>query len=75
MTTASIDRDTVSFLNRDHVVLVTVNHLEISVVTTNGMRITIPASGPTLAKFLDELATDVQSNFVSIASLPSVCDR
>jgi hypothetical protein len=65
---ASIGTDTVSFLNRDHIVLVTVHHGEIVVTTTAGTKITIPASGATLAKFVDDLANHVESNFVSIAT-------
>jgi hypothetical protein len=39
------------------------------VTTTAGTKITIPASPAMIAKFADELANDVQSNFVSIASM------
>jgi hypothetical protein len=38
------------------------------VTTTAGTKITIPASAAMVAKFADELANDVQSNFVSIAT-------
>jgi hypothetical protein len=63
--------DIISFLNRDHVVLVTVDQEGIIIVTTSlGMKITFPTSQATLAKFIDELANDVESNFVSIASSP-----
>ena len=65
---STAERNTISFQNRDHVVLVTVDQTEIVVTTSVGMRITIPASPSTLAKFADELANDVDSNFVSIAS-------
>lgn len=65
---AEIAPEILSFLNRDHVVLVTINQAEISVTTTLGLKITIPASADTLAKFADELANHVESNFVSIAS-------
>lgn len=65
---ASIGRETVSFLNRDHIVLVTIGHGEIAVTTTAGIKITIPASAATLERFVDELANHVESNFVSIAS-------
>jgi hypothetical protein len=40
------------------------------VTTTAGTKITIPASAAMITKFADELANDVQSNFVSIASTP-----
>jgi hypothetical protein len=59
-------REPVSFLNRDHFVLVTVDHGQIVVTTTTGTKITIPASAETLDKFVDDLANHVDSNFVSI---------
>jgi hypothetical protein len=64
---ASIAGEAVSFLNRDHIVLVTIGHGEVAVTTTAGTKITIPASPATLEKFADELANDLQSNFVSIS--------
>jgi hypothetical protein len=60
----------VTFLNRDHIISVTIHHGEISVTTTAGTKITIPASAAMIAKFADELANDIQSNFVSIAATP-----
>ena len=73
--------EVVSFLNRDHIVLVTIDRGEIVVTTTAGTTITtIPASAATLGKFVDppsyyygatgDLANHVESNFVSIASTP-----
>ena len=56
----------VSFLNRDHIVLVTIGNGEIVVTTTAGRTITIPVSAATLEKFVDDLANHVESNFVSI---------
>jgi hypothetical protein len=64
---ASIATDRISFLNRDHIVLVTIDHGEIIVTTTAEREIRIPASPATIAKFADELANDIQSNFVSIS--------
>jgi hypothetical protein len=49
-----------------HVVLVTIDHGEIVVISTTGREIRVPASPATIAKFADELANDIQSNFVSI---------
>jgi hypothetical protein len=60
----------VSFLNRDHNILVTIDHGEVIVTTTAGTRITIPASAATLAKFVDNFANHVESNLVSIAATP-----
>ena len=60
----------VTFLNRDHIISVTIRNSEIVVTTTVGSKITIPVSPAMIAKFADELANDVQSNFVSIASTP-----
>ena len=57
-----------SFFNRDHIVFATIDDGEIVVTTTAGTKITIPASAATLAKFVDDLANHVESNFVSIAS-------
>jgi hypothetical protein len=62
----SIGTDAVSFLNRDHIVSVTIHHGEIVVTTIAGTKITIPASAATLDKFVDELANHVESNFLSI---------
>jgi hypothetical protein len=55
-----------SFFNRDHVVVVTIENAQIVVTTTLGVKITIPASAATLARFVDDLANHIQSNFVSI---------
>jgi hypothetical protein len=60
-----------TFLNRDHIISVVVHHGEIVVTTTPGTQITIPASSATLAKFVDDLANHVESNFLSIAATPS----
>jgi hypothetical protein len=71
---ASIGTESVSFLNRDHIVLVTIDEGEIIVTTTAGTKITIPASPATLEKFVDDLANHVESNFVSITH-PRSSDR
>ena len=47
---------------------VTIQRGEIVVTTTVGTKITIPASTATLAKFVDDLANHVDSNFVSVAT-------
>jgi hypothetical protein len=65
---ANVEQPEVCFLNRDHIVLVTIGQGEIVVNTTAVTKITIPASAATLAKFVDDLANHVESNFVSIAS-------
>jgi hypothetical protein len=62
----------ISFFNRDHIVSVSIRDGEIVVTTTAGTKITIPSSPAMIAKFVDELANDIQSNFVSIASTASV---
>ena len=49
----AIGTETVSFLNRDHIVMVTIDHGEIIVTTTAGAKITIPASAATLEKFIE----------------------
>ena len=61
-------RDMISFVNRDHIVIATVSETEILVRTTLGVEIRIPAPAATLARFADELANHVESNFVSICS-------
>lgn len=58
----------ISFLNRDHVVLVTVADSEIVVTTTLGIKVVIPVTPESLARFVDELANHVESNFVPITS-------
>lgn len=60
--------ETVRFLNRDHIISVTIRNGEIVVLTTAGTEITISASPETLAKFAEELAQDINSNFVSVNS-------
>ena len=60
--------DAVSFLNRDHIILVTINQGEIVVTTTAGTKIAFPASAATLDKFVDDLANQVDSNFVAVAT-------
>lgn len=64
----AIGTDAISFLNRDHIVSVTIHHGEIVVTTTTGTKINIPASAATLEKFVDDLANHVESNFVPIAA-------
>jgi hypothetical protein len=54
----SATTDAVSFLNRDHIVLITIDHGEIVVTTTAGTKITIPASPPMLEKFVDGTSSD-----------------
>jgi hypothetical protein len=61
----------ISFLNRDHIISVTIDHGEIIVHTTVGTQMTFPASPSTLEKFADELANSARSNFVTIASTPA----
>lgn len=65
-TRVSIDADRIYFLNRDHIILVTANDTELVITTSLGSRIIISGPGKSLLEFADELATDVQSNFVSI---------
>jgi hypothetical protein len=62
------------FLNRDHVVSVRIRNNQITVTTTDGKTINIPATESAVAKFADDLANSVQSNFVSI-SHPAPRDR
>ncbi len=62
----SLAAEKVSFLNRDHIVSVTIHHGEITVTTTAGTTLTIPASRTTIDEFVDDLANHVESNFVSI---------
>jgi hypothetical protein len=63
--------EAISYFNRDHIVSVTIHYREIVIATTTGMTVTIPASEAAVAKFADELANAVQSNFVSIIGQPS----
>jgi hypothetical protein len=62
------DPDTIYFLNRDHIIVALVNQNEITVITTTGAKFTIAISPGASAKFADELANHVESNFVSIAA-------
>ena len=64
----STKTDAVSFLNRDHIISVVIQDGEIVVTTSTGTKITIRASPATLDKFVDDLANQVESNFVSITS-------
>jgi hypothetical protein len=57
-----------SYLNRDHVTLVTVDQMEVIVTTIMGRRIVFSAPPSTLAEFADELANNIASNFVTIPS-------
>jgi len=57
-----------SFLNRDHVTLVTVEERQVVVTTIVGTRLIFSAPASTLAEFADDLANNVGSNFVSITS-------
>jgi len=63
--------ETISFLNRDHIISVVVHHGEIIVTTTAGDKLTIPVSRAVLEKFVDDLVNHVASNFVSIAAAPA----
>ena len=64
----STGTDAISFVNRDHIVLVTIKEGQIAITTTIGATMVIPASADALATFIDELANHVESNFVSIVS-------
>lgn len=69
MTTSDISpaEEIISFINRDHIVSVEIRHHRITIFTTDGRSINIPAiEDTTLTKFADDLANSVQSNFVSI---------
>ena len=61
------------FINRDHIVSVTIREHHVIIVTADGRTTDIPvADDSTLSKFADDLANSVQSNFVSIAAEPRV---
>ncbi len=62
--------ETISFLNRDHLVSVVVHHGEIIVTTTVGEKLRIQVSAATLEKFVEDLANNVESNFVAVAGEP-----
>jgi hypothetical protein len=63
----------VSFINRDHIIAVTIHRREIIVTTTAGTTINIAVSDEaTVIKFADDLANDIESNFVSIVAQPQV---
>jgi len=62
----------ISYFNRDHIISVTIHDGDIVITTTAGTKITIPASASTIARFADDLANSVQSNFVAIAGEPRV---
>lgn len=64
----STGTDAISFVNRDHIVVVTIGKGRIAITTTLGATILIPASADGLATFVDELANHVESNFVSVVS-------
>ena len=64
---ASLPKEIISLINRDHIISVTIDRSEIVVTTTAATKIMIPASDVTITKFADALANDIQSNFVSIA--------
>jgi hypothetical protein len=53
----------ISFINRDHIISVTIRGSEIVVTTTGNSEITIPvADQAMLSRFADDLANSVQSN-------------
>ena len=66
------ERKELTFLNRDHIVLVTIGDGEIVVTTTAGTIITIPIAGAALERFVDDLANHVESNFVAVVGEPRV---
>jgi hypothetical protein len=66
---AATKSQSLSFLNRDHIVLVTINSSQIEITTTAGTRLFVAASPSALAKFVDELINAEGSNFVSDVSL------
>ena len=71
---ASPSDQVLSFINRDHIVFVTIVEGEIVVTTTAGEKITFPVSRATLDRFVDELANNVESNFVAVAAEPRMTD-
>ena len=54
------------FLNRDHTVSVLVQKNELVVTTVQGTKILIPVTEQIANRFIDQLANDVQSNFVAV---------
>jgi hypothetical protein len=69
-TTPSSGED-VLFVNRDHIISVVIHQGEIVVTTTAGEKMTIPVSTAILEKFVDDLANNIESNFVSVSAAPS----
>jgi hypothetical protein len=75
MPTDEAEGSDLTFLNRDHIIAVVVHEGEIVVTTTAGEKITFSVSRATLDRFVDELANNVESNFVSVAAQLSKDDR
>ncbi|CAN5580401.1 hypothetical protein BH20VER3_BH20VER3_09390 [soil metagenome] len=60
------DFDSLSFLNRDQIVLVNIKKTGVSLTTILGTKVLISGSPETVAKFIDQLTNSIDSNFVSV---------
>ena len=61
-----INLGSVVYLNRDHIVLVSIEEAGVVLTTTLGMRLFVPGRPDALAGFMDQLVNACGSNFVAI---------
>ena len=54
------------YLNRDHIVTISVNDTELVVITSIGVEINVSGSQSELAELREDLVGNIQSNFVQI---------
>ena len=64
--TSGLTTDRNQYLNRDHVVTISVNDTELVVITSIGVEINVSGSQSELAELREDLVGNVQSNFVQI---------
>ena len=68
---AAVRPDSLRFLNRDHIVLASVQDRDITLMTTLGTTVVISGSPKTLEAFMDQLLNAYGSNFVAVPTSPA----
>jgi len=57
----------VRYINRDHIIVASVAHDQLTLVMTSGHQLTVRGSTAELTELIDELTRAAQSNFVQIS--------
>jgi hypothetical protein len=66
-----IDLGSIAYLNRDHIILVSLGERGVTLTTTLGIKVFVPGPPEALREFMDQLLNASDSNFVAIPTVPS----